>query len=362
MRSDYATKAAGAPPLALPGLVAPAVSIVICNFNYARFLPEAIDSALAQSPPCQVIVVDDGSTDQSREILSRAPSCVDVVLQDNGGQLAAYNAGFARCTGDLVIFLDADDALEPHAARTAAALFDQGVVKAHFRMAMVDEDGHPLGAAAPATLARGDVLKPLVRHGLLYPSAPGTGNVYRRSALEQLMPLPVDAADRIAADFFLIYGAVAYGAVAACDETLARYRLHRKPQTTGDDLIFGNAALGNDEASKVATRYARLREWISQRTDGAIQYPPRFLDFSVQKSVYAQGVMAQSYFAALLHSRDPLVRLLQAIWFQPGYSLKKKLGLSAWALLVLLAPRRVAFRLACYVCNPASRKTAAATT
>jgi len=85
------------------------VDIVVDNFNYGRFLGEAIDSALAQTHPhVGVIVVDDGSTDESRNVLARYDDRIDVVLKENGGQASALNAGLARCSGDAVIFLDAD--------------------------------------------------------------------------------------------------------------------------------------------------------------------------------------------------------------------------------------------------------------
>lgn len=345
------------PALDLPRLLAPPVSIVICNFNYSRYLQEAVTSALVQRPACQVIVVDDGSTDGSRELLARMDARVQVLLQPNGGQLAAYNAGFERCTGDVVIFLDADDALQPHAARALAGLFDAGVVKVHCRMDLVDEVGNELGTIVPATLARGDVATALVQHGVLYPSAPGSGNAYRRSVLQQLFPLPVDASDRVAADFFTIYGSVAFGRVAACDAPLVRYRIHRGNHQAqdADSLIFGNAAQGNDEAAKVATRYTRLVAWLAERSGGAIHYAAPFLDFSVQKTPYAAGVLARPYWQAVHSSRSPLRRLLRSLWLQPSFSWKKKLGLSVWAVLVLLAPRPVAAPLARYVCNPVSR-------
>src|SRR3954451_20463787 len=96
--------------------VRPLVSIVIDNYNYARFLPEAIESALAQTyPDTEVIVVDDGSTDDSREIIASYGSRVRPVLKTNGGQASAFNAGFAASRGDVVLFLDSDDTLFPEA-------------------------------------------------------------------------------------------------------------------------------------------------------------------------------------------------------------------------------------------------------
>src|ERR1700690_294673 len=86
------------------------VSIIINNYNYARFLSTAIDSALSQSyRSIEVIVVDDGSTDNSRDIISAYGDRVIAVLKGNGGQASAFNAGVSASHGDIICFLDADD-------------------------------------------------------------------------------------------------------------------------------------------------------------------------------------------------------------------------------------------------------------
>jgi glycosyltransferase involved in cell wall biosynthesis len=345
-----------APPL--PRLSAPTVAIVICCYNHERFVAEAIESALSQSLPCEVVVVDDGSTDGSRIIIeglaARHAGRVTIVLQPNGGQLGAYAAGLAKCRAQVVVFLDSDDVLEFEAARVVAGLFDQGVAKVHFRMNIVGDDGRATGTSIPASLARGDVLSPLKRHGVLYASAPGSGNAYRRSVLDMLFPLPEDPSDRVAADFFTIYGSVAFGGVAAHEGVLARYRVHGSGGTA-EPLVFGNAALGNDEAAKVERRYARLRRWVAERTDDTVLLAPTFLDFSVLKSVYASAVLSRTYVGAWTTTGELRGRLLKSLWLQQAYGLKKKIALTAWALLVLAAPRPLAFKLARYVCNPGSR-------
>ena len=343
-------------PEPLPKLASPTVSIIICNYNYERFIDAAIASALGQTIPCEVIVVDDGSTDNSRQLLARTDPRVIVALQPNGGQLAAYNTGFARSSGQIVIFLDADDLLEPHAAQTVSTMFDEGIAKVHYRMAMIDETGQPLGGIIPTSLGRGRVLTKFLRHGLLYPSAPGSGNAYRRSVLERLFPLPLDPKDKVAADFFVIYGSIVFGDVAAHDQPLARYRLHRKSGAAEDQLVFGNASQSNDEAAKVATRYARLRNWLADRAHGSVQLPPHWLDFSVQKSTFATAALARPYLTRSFGTLNRLAPLLKSLWLQPEFGLKKKAGLSLWALLVVTAPTPIAFRIARYVCNPASRR------
>src|SRR6476619_701794 len=95
----------------------PAVDIVINNHNYDAFLDASIQSALNQTHnPVKVIVVDDGSSDRSREILADQDAGITVILKENGGQASAINAGMAESEGDVVIFLDADDVLRPDTA------------------------------------------------------------------------------------------------------------------------------------------------------------------------------------------------------------------------------------------------------
>jgi glycosyltransferase involved in cell wall biosynthesis len=96
-------------------------SIVIGNYNYARFLSAAVESALSQTyRDVEVIVVDDGSTDESRSILHRYKDRVRIVLQENGGRAAVFNSGFRVSSGDIVLFLDSDDLLIPHAIEAVA--------------------------------------------------------------------------------------------------------------------------------------------------------------------------------------------------------------------------------------------------
>jgi len=90
----------------------PLVSVIITNYNYARFLNEAIASALGQTyPNIEVIVVDDGSTDESVLVAKKHP--VRVIEQPNSGVARARNRGAAEARGEYIVFLDADDVLQP---------------------------------------------------------------------------------------------------------------------------------------------------------------------------------------------------------------------------------------------------------
>jgi len=92
----------------------PLVSVIIPTFNRAWAVGRAIDSVLEQDyRPFELIVVDDGSTDQTAEILARYGDQLTVVCRENRGVSAARNAGVARAQGDLIAFLDSDDFWRP---------------------------------------------------------------------------------------------------------------------------------------------------------------------------------------------------------------------------------------------------------
>lgn len=90
------------------------VSVIIPNFNYGRFLKKTIDSVLEQTyPHIEIIVIDNGSTDNSREILERYGDRITIIFQTNLGQAVARNIGISSASGDFIALLDADDYWEP---------------------------------------------------------------------------------------------------------------------------------------------------------------------------------------------------------------------------------------------------------
>lgn len=204
-------------------------SVVIDNYDYGRFLGNAIESALDQTwPATEVVVVDDGSEDESREVLARYADRVTPVLKANGGQASALNAGFARCHGDVVLFLDADDALLPDAVAAAVEAFDDpAVVKAHWPLWVVDETGNRTGRRHPDDpLPSGDRREALLRAGPTTEIAPPTsGNAWSRRFLEEVLPIPEELY-RISADKYLLELAPFLGELRALEEPRSLYRVH----------------------------------------------------------------------------------------------------------------------------------------
>lgn len=103
---------------------APRISVIVPTYDRGHCVAEAIDSILAQIPPAhQIVVIDDGSTDDTQAVLARYGDRIEVIAQANAGPAAARNAGLARATGDWIAFLDSDDLWRPgRLARLAADL------------------------------------------------------------------------------------------------------------------------------------------------------------------------------------------------------------------------------------------------
>jgi glycosyltransferase involved in cell wall biosynthesis len=206
------------------------VSLVVDNHNYAGYLQAAIDSCLAQSwPDVETVVVDDGSTDSSRKVIAGYDGRLVAVLQPNGGQASAFVAGLRASSGDVVIYLDADDVLLPEAASSAARAFDDcpGAVKISWPMWEIDACGRRTGATTPdRPLPRGDLRPVLAEQGAdSYLSPPTSGNAWARSFLSRVLPAPREDFRR-GADGYLITLAPLFGLVVALDEPRSCYRVH----------------------------------------------------------------------------------------------------------------------------------------
>lgn len=207
------------------------VSIVITNYNYARFLADAIDSALNQSyQNVEVIVVDDGSTDASREVIAGYRQRIVSVFKENGGQASAFNAGFHLSQGDVVVFLDADDVLQHDIVERVVAVFrhDPEIARVQYRMEVINACGHPTGMIVPSSylpLPNTDFRQDLM--GLInYASwSPTSGNAFAAWTLRHILPMP-EPAFRICADYYLSRVNALLGPVRSLDEVGAYYRYH----------------------------------------------------------------------------------------------------------------------------------------
>lgn len=203
----------------------PSISVVITCFNYASYLGDAITSVLKQSRPAsELIVVDDGSSDNSSVVAESFGSDIRLLRQTNQGQAAAGYAGFQYTQSNIILFLDADDLLAPEALERIAAAWSPAASKAQFDLAIIDSTGLKLGRRFcnfdPSYDAR-TVREQFAKTGT-YLGPVMSGNAYSRAYLSRVLPLT----DTRVLDGILNTVAPLYGDIITIPECLGYYRLH----------------------------------------------------------------------------------------------------------------------------------------
>lgn len=332
------------------------VTVVICNYNYERFLAQAIESALAQDyPATSVIVVDDGSTDGSRQVIERYESRISAVFKENGGQVSAYNRAVELLEAGYAILLDSDDLLYPSAVSDVVSVFERGeYAKVQFRLDVIDSDGKLTGVHVPHTEPPSDCGS-LLRRGWLYPSPPASGNAYRVSALKRIFPIPESAVNRYGADFYAIYGVVLLGPVGTISKSLGGYRVHH---TATSSTSFANSESAITISSVLTMRWVTLHGIARSRL--AVDLPMSFHDFSHEKARFCSGVYRASLGARWRWMTRESGGYLHSIVANPFWSVKKKVGTLALSSLCLLPYSPLSDFAVRYIANPLARRRAAA--
>lgn len=201
------------------------ISIVISNYNYGRFLPKCLESVRAQTyPHVECIVVDDGSTDDSGEVIARYPEFRSI-FKANAGQAKALETGFAASTGNVVVFLDSDDFLFPDACADIALLWEPDLVSLHYRLQIFENDV-PTGRTWPDDRFREgrEQIDCLFQLGYV-PAAPTSGNAYARGYVAWMF-------DEVAGlslqwlDICFAYAAPVAGRTRHSERALGGYRIH----------------------------------------------------------------------------------------------------------------------------------------
>ena len=204
------------------------VSIIIINHNYSAFLRACIESCLSQDlPPAEIIVVDDGSSDRSREIIEGFVGLVKIVLNDQQGHVASLNSGFFHSTGDICIFLDADDFLYPQCTKLILSRWRQSLSKIQYRLDTVDQLGVDQGMTFPYfpdNLTPSEVKRQASSFGV-YPWTVSTGNAYCRQYLQSILPIDNKIIYR-SPDGYLNKLAPLYGDILSLRDVLGAYRVH----------------------------------------------------------------------------------------------------------------------------------------
>lgn len=321
------------------------LSVVIANYNYAEYVAIAIESALAlRWPDVEVVVVDDGSTDDSAAVIRRYDDRVKILLTDNATQRVAVNRGYAMTTGDAVIFLDSDDALPPDLPERLAEVLAPSVSKVQFQVQRVDQTGAVIGTPFPVynpVPTPADIRRWAVRT-TAYPTPPGSGNAYARWFLDRIFPVGPDLGD--AADSACLAVAPFAGDVVSVPGTIVAYRQHDRNDS---DLLKDHRRFPREVAR------ARARWRFAQTVGGA---DPDAID---EQPLFRSRELLQLRVAAwrMAHTERPLpgdgwsrlmLDTLRAP-FQVGPERPwPRAVIVGWCVATLVAPRRVAKWLVAY--------------
>ena len=244
---------------------APLVSVVVPNYNCARFLRDAVDSVLRQSYPArEIIVVDDGSTDDSLAVLESYGDRIRLVTQRNQGVSVARNAGIGRSRGELIAFLDADDIWHPEKLAKQVPLFtnpEVGLV--YCAVEYVDEAARPLGTNV--TGRRGRVLRDIALLRGTIVLAGGSTAVVRRKSFDKAGLF--DPRMSTAADWDMWRRIACHDEIDVVREPLMQYRLrpasmHRQIEVFERDMLHGFAQMFADPAA-AAVRPLRRRAYAN---------------------------------------------------------------------------------------------------
>lgn len=319
--------------MGLPSTEPARASVIVSNFNYARFLRAAIDSALSQTyDNCEVVVVDDGSTDNSREVVESYGRRVKAIYKRNGGQGSALNAGFEASNGDVIIFLDADDVLLPHAVEVAAAQMGEGVALVRYPLEVIDGAGEPSGRYVGGSGSR----LPSAMLGPFGVDSPGSAKAFPRKILGRIMPVPEEDWT-MGADAFLAALSSVLGEVVCLEKALGKYRIHGQNHVAGVKLelaeirrdILCDFNLHASLQKLTRGEIGSLEEWLSG-------YPQHWV-----------GRMMSLREGRGDHPWDDtivklLVRGLAATLRHPYWNLRRKFAYAMWVTGYAIAPKRIA--------------------
>jgi glycosyltransferase involved in cell wall biosynthesis len=243
----------------------PTIGVVITCYNYERYVGGCISSVLGQTRKAdEILVIEDGSTDNSRAVIAAFGARVTPIFKSNEGYKAAINQGFRESRSDIIIFLDADDALHADALESVELAWREGLAKVQYDLDIIDGAGRPLGrrfANFSRPIPPAEIRDSFNRTGT-YRWPVTSGNAHARAFLEQVMPL----VPPVGHDGVLNTIAPLYGEIITISRPLGSYRLHGQNMS----LLTSRGAVGGhpDFARQIGFRrqeFEMLRDHARRR-------------------------------------------------------------------------------------------------
>ena len=335
---------------------APSIAVIVTCYNYEAYVADAIDSLISQTRmPDEIIVVDDGSTDNSRAIISGYGDRVRPLFQENEGHIDARINGFLASKSDIIMFLDADDRLLPGALAGVAAIWRDDASKVQFDLEIIDAGGNALGrrqCGFPESYDAAQAAADFAATGT-YPWPVTSGNAYARWFVERLLPVrPPQAQDGL-----LNTVAPLYGAVMTIPHVLGQYRLHGR--NVSQQHAVPSVASFPDFPKRIAIRRRELAILREQAAELGIDLPKGdLLDHELVFVNYRLMArrMKMAYAGDADDSAFGLWRKGLAILANGNYGGQARMANRLWLTALLLSPSRIARTLVELRFNRGGRK------
>jgi glycosyltransferase involved in cell wall biosynthesis len=318
----------------------PTIGVVITCYNYERYVGGCVSSVLNQTRKAdEILVIEDGSTDNSRSVLASLSDRVKLIFKANEGYKAAINQGFRESTSDIIIFLDADDALHPDALECVEAVWCDGLAKVQYDLDIIDGTGRLLGRKfanfdRPVTPAE---IRDSFRKTGTYRWPVTSGNAHARHFLEQVMPL----IPPVGHDGVLNTIAPLYGGIITISRSLGFYRLHGQNMSllsskgvAGGHPDFARQIGFRQQEFKILRHHA-LRRGVSLPGGDLLNNELVFVNYRLmarkigmpypeEKADRVLGLWRRGFALALTSSDSAKIKLSNAIWLtalalSPGF-------------------------------------------
>jgi glycosyltransferase involved in cell wall biosynthesis len=258
----------------------PLVSVLIKNYNYELYLKQAIDSVLSQTyQNIETIVIDDGSTDTSRDIIDSYGDQIIKVYKENGGAASVINAGFSASKGEIICILDSDDFYLPEKIEEVVKVFKSSdeFGWCFHDLRWVNENAELLPEISTQRTASECDIRNRFKSGKLPPPLPASSALcFRRSLFEKIYPLPV-AKPVKSSDHYIKYMAAALSKGYFPGKVLAYHRLH------GNNA----ATQRNDRSHLLARKQIYTGIWVKQEFPNLRKFANKLMGVGIALNIKA---------------------------------------------------------------------------
>jgi len=313
----------------------PEISVIIPTYNNGRFINSALESIFRQTYPekkIEIIVVDDGSTDNTPEVLEEFREKIIYVRQENNGIASARNTGMSMAKGEIITFLDSDDMWYEERVQRVVERFneryDTGMV--YHPVEVIDSDGTTIYDNFYKAFGYKEGLHGCVTNEILsgWIFCGGSSFAFKREIIDKIYPVPEDI--RRGIDYYMTAVSSCHATVEYIPAILGKYRMH------GSNLTMFAGHENSEELSLVNRDFAHMRQKIVEKIQGMSAFMDKTIDVNIVKRIQAK----ETIFCSILNGqRVEGIKCIPAL-FKGNQLVQELFKAGAITIMALLVPAR----------------------